>query len=62
MKTLSLLFAAVAASDQPVAEVFLPKEETQQLANIPVNKVAPCQYVTNTAFFDLSGVMDGDKT
>jgi hypothetical protein len=53
-----------------VPELFLKEKKeqweldlpTQELSSISVNTVAPCQYVTNAAFWNLAGIQDNEIT
>lgn len=61
--------AVYATNDLKLAhkELFLspdsrPEIQHQELTAIDVNTVAPCQYVTQSAFYNLAGIKNGDIT
>lgn len=37
-----------------------PQVKTDELTSISVNNVLPCQYVTESAFFNLAGIQNND--
>jgi len=62
--------ASVAANNELTLKVTQPQKEhflnpgfevpTTELSSISINSVAPCQYLTHSAFFSFAGIIDGD--
>lgn len=57
------LYSALVAAASAKNDLFLydtTRQETSELTAISVNTVAPCQYVTESAFYNLAGIQNNN--